>query len=215
MLVCYLHCCRRLFITPTAPPSPAWQSSSLGSSHAAAVPPQRREGDGELRCRKAMPYAQQGQHHRLRFHLLCTGCGEQPAVPTSWGADSPGPHSVGSYSVRAGLPLIPGTAPIHPWAQTPPIPGHRHPAFPVLGGLCGCALPAHVGSGTGTARHAAQHRNHSTSEQQQAQLPSPEALEQRLGINDSVYEAHNGASKISHSAQRQHCANGTLFMALP
>lgn len=134
MLVCYLHCCRRLFITPTAPPSPAWQSSSLGSSHAAAVPPQRREGDGELRCGKAMPYAQQGQHHRLRFHLLCTGCGEQPAVPTSWGADSPGPHSVGSYSVRAGLPLIPGTAPIHPWAQTPPIPGHRHPAFPVLGG---------------------------------------------------------------------------------
>lgn len=134
MLVCYLHCCRRLFITPTAPPSPAWQSSSLGSSHAAAVPPQRREGDGELRCGKAVPYAQQGQHHRLRFHLLCTGCGEQPAVPTSWGADSPGPHSVGSYSVRAGLPLIPGTAPIHPWAQTPPIPGHRHPVFPVVGG---------------------------------------------------------------------------------
>ena len=57
--------------------------------------------------------------------------------------------------------------------------------------------------------------SHSTSEQQQAQLPSPEALEQRLGINDSVYEANNGASKISHSAQRQHCANGTLFMALP
>lgn len=100
-----------------------------------------------------------------------------------------------------------GTNTTHPWAQTPSVP--------CGGGLCGCALPAHVGSGTGTARHAAQHRSHSTSEQQQAQLPSPEALEQRLGINDSVYEAHNGASKISHSAQRQHCANGTLFMALP
>lgn len=52
-------------------------------------------------------------------------------------------------------------------------------------------------------------------EQRRARLPALEAAEQRLGINDCVYEARNVASKISHSAQRRRRTNGRLFMALP
>lgn len=157
MLVCYLHCCRRLFITPTAPPSPAWQSSSLGSSHAAAVPPQHQAGDGELQRGKAVPYAQHGWHHHLHFHLLCMGCGEQPAVPMSWGEAVP--HSIRRCSVCAGLPLIPGTAPIYSWAQTPILPCAARSLWLCLTNTCvghnpshsSAPGPQHLGAAAGTA----------------------------------------------------------------
>lgn len=138
-----------------------------------------------------------GRAGRLCLHRV-PGCGRAGAAGEGWHCLTPSP------SLQARTWLLPGC----------PHRREQSRLSPTVSASPGCAAPGAVrcaprGAGSSTAPGP-----RTLPEQRQAQLPVPEAVEQRLGINDCVYEARNVASKISHSAQRRR-ANGRLFMALP
>lgn len=139
----------------------------------------------------------QGRAGTLCLHRV-PGCGRAGAAGEGRRCLTPSP------SLRARTWLLPGC----------PHRREQSRLSPTVSASPGCAAPGAVccaprGAGSSTAPGL-----RTLPEQRRAQLPVPEAVEQRLGINDCVYEARNVASKISHSAQRRR-ANGRLFMALP
>lgn len=138
-----------------------------------------------------------GRAGRLCLHRV-PGCSRAGAAGEGRHCLTPSPSSGRGPGSCRGAHTAGSSHGSHP--RVPASPGSAAP------GATRCA-PRGAGSSTAPGPRP-------LPEQRRAQLPVPEAVEQRLGINDCVYEARNVASKISHSAQRRR-ANGRLFMALP